>query len=33
VIDGELATFNTPTTHVDGLDVTTYITWRRVTSR
>ena len=31
--DGELAVFNTPTTHVDGIDVTTYITWRRVTSR
>ena len=30
--DGELAIFNTPTTHIDGLDVTTYITWRRVTS-
>ena len=28
--DGELAVFNTPTTSVDGLDVTTYITWRRV---
>ena len=31
--DGELAVFNTPTTQVDGIDVTTYITWRRVTSR
>jgi hypothetical protein len=31
--DGESAIFNTPTTHVDGLDVTTYVTWRRVTSR
>ena len=31
--DGELAIFNTPTAHVDGLDVTTYITWRRVTPR
>jgi Lipocalin-like domain len=29
--DGALAIFNTPTTHVDGFDVTTYITWRRVT--
>jgi hypothetical protein len=31
--DGDLAIFKTPTTHVDGIDVTTYITWRRVTSR
>ena len=31
--DGELAIFKTPTSHVDGFDVTTYITWRRVTSR
>ena len=31
--DGALAIFNTPTTQVDGLDVTTYITWRRVTPR
>lgn len=31
--DGELAVFNTPTTQVDGFDVNTYITWRRVTSR
>ncbi len=31
--DGELAVFNTPTTDVDGFDVTTYITWRRVGSR
>ena len=28
--DGELAIFNTPTTQVDGFDVATYITWRRV---
>jgi len=33
VLDGELAVFNTPTTQIDGIDVTTYITWRRVTSR
>ena len=31
--DGELAVFNTPSTRVDGFDVATYITWRRVTSR
>ena len=31
--DGELAIFNTPTAQVDGLDVTTHITWRRVTPR
>ena len=31
--DGELAVFNTPTTQVDGFDLTTYITWRRVRSR
>ena len=29
-LDGELAVFNTPTTDVDGVEVTTYITWRRV---
>ena len=29
--DGDLAIFNTPTSQVDGFDVTTYITWRRVT--
>lgn len=29
--DGGLAIFNTPTAQVDGFDVTTYITWRRVT--
>ena len=28
--DDELAIFNTTPQHVDGLDVTTYITWRRV---
>jgi len=28
--DGELAIFHTPVQHVDGFDVTTYITWRRV---
>lgn len=27
---GDLAVFNTPTTQVEGFDVTTYITWRRV---
>jgi hypothetical protein len=32
-LDGELAVFNTPTTGVDGVDVTTYITWRRVAER
>jgi hypothetical protein len=31
--DGELAIFNTPSTHVEEFDVTTYITWRRVMSR
>ena len=31
--EGELAVFKTPITQVDGIDVTTYITWRRVTSR
>ena len=31
--DGELAIFNTPTAQVDGVDATTYITWRRVTPR
>ena len=31
--DGELAVFNPPTTQVDGFDLTTYITWRRVRSR
>jgi hypothetical protein len=29
--DGELAIFHTPVEHRDGFDVTTYITWRRVT--
>ena len=29
-LSGELAIFNTPTSPVDGFDVTTYITWRRV---
>ena len=29
--DGDLAIFNTPTSQVDGHEVTTYITWRRVT--
>ena len=29
--DGALAIFNTPASQVDGFDVTTYITWRRVT--
>jgi hypothetical protein len=29
--DGELAIFHTPVAQVDGLEVTTYITWRRVT--
>ena len=28
--DDELAIFNTTPQHVDGLEVTTYITWRRV---
>ena len=28
--DGDMATFNTPTSQVDGFEVTTYITWRRV---
>lgn len=28
--DDELAIFNTTPQHVDELDVTTYITWRRV---
>ncbi len=28
--DDELAIFNTTPQHIDGLDVTTYITWRRV---
>ena len=28
--DDELAIFNTTPQHVDGFDVTTYITWRRV---
>jgi hypothetical protein len=32
-LDGELAVFNTPTTDVDGVEVTTYITWRRVADR
>jgi hypothetical protein len=31
-LDGDLAIFHTPTTHVDGFDVTTFITWRRVSS-
>ena len=31
-LDGELATFHTPPTPVDGFDVTTFITWRRVSS-
>jgi hypothetical protein len=29
-MDGEVATFSTPTVSVDGLDLTTFITWRRV---
>ena len=29
--DGETAIFNTPSSQVDGFEVTTYITWRRVT--
>lgn len=28
--DGELAIFNTTPQHIDGLEVTTFITWRRV---
>jgi Lipocalin-like domain len=28
--DGDLAIFHTPVQHVEGFDVTTYITWRRV---
>ena len=30
--DGDMAIFNTPTSQVDGLEETTYITWRRVAS-
>ena len=29
--DGDMAIFNTPTSQVDGFEITTYITWRRVT--
>lgn len=29
--DGDTAIFHTPTSQVDGLEVTTYITWQRVT--
>lgn len=29
--DGDVAIFNTPTAQVNGFEVTTYITWRRVT--
>lgn len=29
--DGDTAIFDTPTSQVDGLEVTTYITWHRVT--
>ena len=29
--DGDMAIFNTPTSQVDGLEITTYITWHRVT--
>ena len=31
--DGERAIFHTPVQHVDGFDVTTYITWQRVAPR
>ena len=31
--DDELAIFNTTPQHVDGIEVTTYITWRRVRQR
>ena len=29
--DGDIAIFHTPSSQVDGLEITTYITWRRVT--